>query len=86
VRLPVVSASDLIKALEKEGFVVIRQRGSHVVLQKKIPGSTVTTVVPNHKELAPGTLRSILKRSGISLETLVKLLTLVLGVTPRFFI
>ena len=85
MRLPVVSATDLIKVLEKEGFSVVRQRGSHIVLQKKTSEITLTAVVPNHKELAPGTLRSILKRSKISIETLTRLLTLLIGVIPKYF-
>ena len=85
MRLPVVSATELIKILEKDGFVAIRQRGSHIVLQKKTSETTLTAVIPNHKELAPGTLKSILKRSKISVETLVKLLTLLLGIVPRYF-
>lgn len=84
-RPPVVSAGDLVSALERQGFRLVRQRGSHLVLQKREPGTTITAVVPNHKELAPGTLRSILKRTGLSVEDLVKLLTAVLGVTPRLW-
>ena len=83
--LPVVSASELIKALEQHGFRSVRQRGSHIVLQKRTPEATVTTVVPNHKELAPGTLRSILKRTGLSVEDLLKFITILLGVTPRLW-
>lgn len=84
-RLPVVSADELIKVLEQQGFQRVRQRGSHIVLQKRTADTTVTVVVPYHKELAPGTLRSILKRTGLSAEDLVKLLTVVLSVTPRFW-
>ena len=84
-RLPVVSASELIKVLEKEGFRVVRQRGSHIVLQKRTEESTITTVVPNHKELALGTLRSILKRTGLSAEDLIRLLTALIGVMPRLW-
>ncbi len=85
-RLPVLSADELIKALSQQGFRVVRQRGSHIVLQKRGAETTVTTVVPNHKKLAPGTLRSILKRAGLSTEDLLKLLSVVLvGVVPRFW-
>ncbi len=62
-RWPVVSANELIKALEHQGFRTLRQKGSHIVVQKRTSTGTVTTVVPNHKELAPGTLRSILTRN-----------------------
>lgn len=83
-RFPVVSSGELIKVLEQQGFRIVRQRGSHIVLQKRTIDATITVVVPNHKELAPGTLRSILKRSALSTETLLKLLTLI-GITLRFW-
>ncbi|MCB4756835.1 MAG: type II toxin-antitoxin system HicA family toxin [Elusimicrobia bacterium] len=81
-RLPVVSGPELIKALQKHGFNVVRQRGSHVVLQQRKENMSVTTVVPNHKELARGTLLSILRKVQISPEELVKILTVVLGINP----
>ena len=81
-KLPIVSAKDLIRALEKEGFQVVRQKGSHVVLQKRTPSETVTTVAPYHDEIAKGTLKSILRKAKISPEHLIKLLTLLLGVSP----
>lgn len=84
-RLPVLSAEELIKVLEKQGFYSVRQRGSHIILQKRTALTTITAVVPNHKELAPGTLRTILKRTGISLEELIQLLTLLFAITPRFW-
>jgi predicted RNA binding protein YcfA (HicA-like mRNA interferase family) len=71
--------------LERQGFRIVRQRGSHIVLQRRTSETTVTTVVPNHKEMAPGTLRSILKRTGLPIEDLLKLLTVLAGVTPRFW-
>jgi len=81
-KLPVVSAKELIKVLEKEGYQVIRQKGSHVILQKRTPQETITTVVPYHDELAKGTLRSILRKTKMSSEQLIKLLTLILGASP----
>ena len=56
------------------GFRAIRQSGSHIVLQKPIPGSSVTVVVPSHPELAKGTLRSIIRKSGLSVDEFVALL------------
>lgn len=84
-RLPIASGNDIVKALEKEGFVFIRQHGSHIVLQKKVHNGSITVVVPNHKELALGTLKSILKKSGISTERLVELLTLILGLSIHYW-
>lgn len=73
-RFPIVSAKKLIKVLGGEGFVVARQEGSHIILKKKIAGGYLTTVVPNHREIALGTLRSILRRAEISLDRLRELL------------
>lgn len=43
----------------------MRQRGSHIIMQKEVPGSTVTVPVPDHKELRLGTLMSIIRQSGL---------------------
>ena len=69
VKLPVLSGDALVKALEKGGFKVVRQKGSHVSLQK----GTSRTVVPLHKELAKGTILGILKQCGLSQDDLLKL-------------
>ncbi|MGO9116743.1 MAG: type II toxin-antitoxin system HicA family toxin [Desulfomonilaceae bacterium] len=66
VELRRVSGNDTIRALERMGFVKIRQRGSHVVL-KKMSEDKVGCVVPLHRELAIGTLRGILKQAGVTL-------------------
>lgn len=73
-RLPVVSGPETIRALAKAGFVEKRQAGSHVVLQKKLPGTTKTLVVPNHDELANGTLRAIIRSSGLTVDEFTELL------------
>jgi predicted RNA binding protein YcfA (HicA-like mRNA interferase family) len=65
--LPVVSGAEAIRALERLGFEVKRQRGSHVVLRK---GSTVC-VVPKHDELKTGTLSGVLKQAGVTAEDFV---------------
>ncbi len=70
VKLPKLSGEDLIKALKKAGFHFVRQRGSHISLQK----GKFQTVVPLHDELAMGTLLAILKQCGISREELQKYL------------
>lgn len=61
-KLPVVSGAEATRALERLGFVVVRQRGSHVVLRRGSSGC----VVPNHRELKAGTLTGILKQAGVS--------------------
>jgi predicted RNA binding protein YcfA (HicA-like mRNA interferase family) len=68
--LPRVSGAQTIRALEKLGFVVARQRGSHVVLRRGVNGC----VVPNHRELKTGTLAGVLKQAGITAEQLIEAL------------
>ena len=67
-----LSGHDLIKALERIGFVVQRQRGSHIVLRRDSPFARVT--VPNHKILRVGTLRTILNQAQMTVEQLIELL------------
>lgn len=68
-RLPVVSGKELIKYLTKKGFIVSRQKGSHVVLKSQ-NGRRVT--VPLHEELDRGTLLEILAEAGINKEEFLK--------------
>jgi Predicted periplasmic or secreted lipoprotein len=62
--LPVTSGQKAIKALTKIGFVVVRQKGSHVFLQR----GQDTVTIPLHNPLKRGTLNSILKQANVSLE------------------
>ena len=72
MKLPTdVSGQELIKALVRAGFVVNRQRGSHVVLRRANPYARV--VVPDHKQIRPGTLRQILTEAGLTVEELLEL-------------
>lgn len=71
-KMPVVSGMEVVRALERMGFVQVRQRGSHIVLRKSMPQGDVGCVVPRHSELAPGTLRSILRQANISIEDLLE--------------
>ena len=68
--LPVVSGADAVRALERLGFEVARQRGSHIVLRRASQGC----VVPNHRELKIGTLSGVLKQAGVSVEEFVNAL------------
>jgi len=61
-----LSGKQACRILADHGFVQVRQRGSHVVMQKRVPGSTITIPVPNHRELARGTLSSIIRQSQLS--------------------
>ena len=67
-KLPRVSGAEVIRALARMGFVQVRQRGSHVVLKRTDAGGVRGCVVPMHPELAPGTLRGLLKQAGVSVE------------------
>ncbi len=71
-QLPVISGAECIKALEKVNYFVDRQRGSHIILIREEPRTTVT--VPNHKELDKGTLRAIIRQAGLSVDEFVTLL------------
>jgi predicted RNA binding protein YcfA (HicA-like mRNA interferase family) len=67
-KLARVSGEDAIRALERLGFDRVRQRGSHVILKKQTENRDVGCVIPLHGELATGTLRSILRQAGVSIE------------------
>ena len=71
-QLPRISGRDCIKALQRAGFVVKRQKGSHVVLRRDDPFAQ--TVVPDHKELDRGTLRAIIRQDGLSVDAFTDLL------------
>ena len=71
-KLPVISGAECVKALEKAGFVVYRQRGSHITLVRATPPAQTT--VPNHKELDRGTLRAIIRQAGLTVYEFVGLL------------
>ena len=63
-KLPRVSGAQAVRALERLGFAVARQRGSHIVMCRGSSGC----VVPNHRELKTGTLAGVLKQAGVSVE------------------
>ncbi len=61
-KLPVLSGAELIRLLERLGFVQVRQRGSHIALRR----GSVGCIVPLHRELKTGTLAGILRQAGVS--------------------
>jgi predicted RNA binding protein YcfA (HicA-like mRNA interferase family) len=67
-RLPILSGIQLIKILAKKGFIIRRQSGSHVILQK----NERVFSVPLYDELKKGTLNGILKQAGLDIEDLEK--------------
>jgi len=71
-KLPSISGRECIKALEKIGFYQKRRESSHIILRRDEPFAQI--VVPDHQELAKGTLRSIIREVELSVEEFVSLL------------
>ena len=65
-KLPRLSGKEVIKILAQKGFVPVRQKGSHVILKKKIDGQEIGVVVPNHKEVDRGTLLEIIRQAKLT--------------------
>lgn len=65
-RLRVLSGREICAILAKHGFVEVRRKGSHIVMQKKLSETTITVPVPDHYEIKIGTLQSIIRQSGLS--------------------
>jgi len=73
LKLPIISRMETIKALAKIGYKLDHQTGSHMILRHKdTPNRRLT--VPNHKEIAKGTLRAIIRQSGLTREEFLDLL------------
>jgi predicted RNA binding protein YcfA (HicA-like mRNA interferase family) len=72
-RLPVVSGREAVRAFAKIGYREDRQTGSHIILRHQDPPHRRLTV-PDHKELAKGTLRSLIREAGLTVEEFAALL------------
>ena len=72
-KLPVVSGRQVVRAFERIGYVVDHQTGSHVILRRFEPPHRRLTI-PDHKELAKGTLRAILRKAGVTVDEFCGLL------------
>jgi predicted RNA binding protein YcfA (HicA-like mRNA interferase family) len=68
--LPHISGTEAIRALERLGFVVVRQRGSHVMMRR----GSVGCVVPLHRQIKRGTLGGILRQAGVDAEAFIRAL------------
>lgn len=64
-RLRRLSGRETCKILGAHGFAEVRQRGSHIMMQRRAEGTTTTIPVPDHRELRLGTLASIVRQSGL---------------------
>jgi predicted RNA binding protein YcfA (HicA-like mRNA interferase family) len=63
--LRVFSGKELCDLLRTQGFEQVRRKGSHIVMQRRAAGSTITVPVPDHSEIRTGTLQSIIRQSGL---------------------
>jgi predicted RNA binding protein YcfA (HicA-like mRNA interferase family) len=69
-KLPHVSGAEAIRAMQRLGFEVARQKGSHIVMRRDTDGC----VIPNHREIKTGTLAGILRQAGVSAEEFIQAL------------
>lgn len=67
-KYPIISSREILRALKKLGFEIIKQKGSHIKLCKSVVGRKITTIVPNHKTIMKGTLKGILELAEIDLD------------------
>jgi len=66
--LRTLSGREVRQILEQNGFAMARQRGSHMIMQKRSADTTITVPVPDHRELRIGTLASIIRQSKLPRE------------------
>jgi predicted RNA binding protein YcfA (HicA-like mRNA interferase family) len=64
--VPLLSPSVVIKMFQRLGWQIVRQKGSHIIMIK--PGHMATLSIPNHQEVARGTLRSLIAKAGLTIE------------------
>jgi len=69
-QIPLLSGREVVRIFEKLGWQVARQRGSHIILVKE--GARATLSVPDHKEVARGTLRALIRAAGLTVEEFVR--------------
>ncbi len=70
--MPVLSGKEVARIFEKLGWEAVRQKGSHIIMVKN--DESVTLSVPNHKEIAKGTLRSLIRSAGLTVSEFEKYL------------
>jgi predicted RNA binding protein YcfA (HicA-like mRNA interferase family) len=64
--VPILSPSDVIKIFQRHGWEVVRRKGIHIIMTR--PGHIATLSIPNHAEVARGTLRSLIAKAGLTIE------------------
>jgi len=65
-KLKILSGKEVCRILAGHGFIEVRKRGSHIVMQRKLKQSTITIPIPDHKEIRFGTLQSVIRQSGLA--------------------
>jgi predicted RNA binding protein YcfA (HicA-like mRNA interferase family) len=73
-KVPSLSYTKIVKALQRNGWVIVRQRGSHIRLHKRLPGEVRKLTVPAHRPIKRSTLSHILKDAHLSVEDFLNLL------------
>ena len=73
-KLPVISGREMVRVLSRIGFAIVGRKGSHVRLKRQRGKEILIVIVPMHRELAKGTLRSILRQANLTVEDLLRLL------------
>ena len=71
-KLGIFSGAEVCDLLRAQGFVLVRQRGSHLVMQRKDGDTTITVPVPNHREVKIGTLQSIIRQSQLAKDLFLR--------------
>ena len=71
-KLGIFSGAEVCDLLRAQGFVLVRQRGSHLVMQRKVGDTTITVPVPNHREVKIGTLQSIIRQSQLAKDLFLR--------------
>jgi predicted RNA binding protein YcfA (HicA-like mRNA interferase family) len=67
--LPVLSGQEVVRVFKSFGWSLARQRGSHIVMTKQ--GEIVTLSIPDHKEVAKGTLRSLIRSANLTVDAFI---------------
>ena len=73
-KVPSLSYERIVRAFQRAGWIVVRQRGSHIRLQKRLPDKTLKIIIPAHRPVKRSTLAHILKQAEISVEEFLSIL------------
>jgi len=68
--LPALSGQEVVKVFEPFGWEVVRRRSSHIIMVKE--GHMATLSIPDHKEVAKGTMRSLIRSAGLTMEEFIE--------------